>query len=166
MATWSRLGPPTRRPRTVFDWMIGVSLVAIGLAVAVPRVSDASRKRAAVDILDAVREVEEAARTAARAGDWPALEDAPAGRVPAGLSVYLPEGFAFDDRRFVLDWDLFEIEGMLRPLIVGEVHGGISVTLDTPELADEVQHLAGRRVWMRVGDEVSFLVPGLGDDGA
>ena len=161
---WTRLGPPTRRPRTVFDWMIGISVVAIVLAVATPRVRVALEERAALDALEMVATVQRAAERAAEAGDRVALEDSPPGVVSPGLGAYLPDDFSFEDRRWTLDWDLYEIEGRLGDLVVGDRHGAVAVTFDDPRIADRVVDLAGRRVWLWVGDEVTFLVPALGDD--
>lgn len=160
-AEWSRLGPPDRRPRTVFDWMIGLSIAAIILAVVLPRARHALVQRSARDVLVAVQAVQEAARDAAEAGDWAALADGRPGEIPEGLHLYLPDGFTFQHRTWSLDWDLFDIRGGLRSLIVGDRHGGITVSFASPRLADHVQGVAGARVWVRVDDHVSFLVPTL-----
>lgn len=161
-AEWSRLGPPTRRPRTVFDWMVGLSIVAIVIAVALPRARHAMAERSAGEVLAAVYTVQEAARRAAESGDWLALEDARPGEVPEGLQFYLPEGFNFQQRGWSLDWDAYHIRGGLRSLISGDRHGSITVSFESTDLADHVQGAAGQRVWVRVDDHVSFLVPTLG----
>lgn len=160
-AEWARLGPPNRRPQTVFDWMIGLSIVAIILAVVLPRARHAVAERSAREVLTAVYTVQEAAREAAAAGDWLALEDARPGELPEALNLYLPDDFSFDHGDWSLDWDLYDIEGGLRSLIVGERHGGITVTFDSPHLADHVQGIAGRRMWLRIDEHISFLVPTL-----
>jgi len=161
-AEWSRLGPPTRRPRTVFDWMIALSLIAIALAVVLPRARHAVAERNAGEVLTAVYTVQEAARAAAAAGDWFALQDAPPGEIPEGLTLYLPKDFSFRHRTWSIDWDMYEVKGDLRRMIVGDRHGGITVAFDSPDLADHVQGMAGQRVWVRVDDNVAFLVPALG----
>ncbi len=161
---WHRLGPPSRRPSTVVEWIIGVSITAIILALALPRVSARLDERAAAQVLEQVMEVQQAAQRAAEQGDWAALADAPAGEIPEGLGAYLPEGTSFDSSRWVLDWDLFEIEGSLRRLIVGDRHGAVTVVLQDEGVADAVQRLAGQRLWLRLDNDLSFLVPALGAD--
>lgn len=161
---WSHLGPPTRSPRTVFDWMIAISVLAIALAVATPHLRVALQERDALDALAAVADVQRAAARAAEAGDWVALADSPPGQVSTGLAAYLPESFSFERRGWAIDWDLYEIEGRLSELVVGDRHGAVSVTFEDPHLADRAVDLAGRRVWLRVGNEVTFLVPALGGD--
>lgn len=158
---WSRLGPPRRRPRTVFDWMFGLSIVAIVLAVVLPRARYALRAGEAREVLAAVYTVQGAARRAAEAGDWFALSDARPGEIPEGLRIYLPEDFTFERADWSIDWDLYELDGRLSTLIVGQRHGGITVSFDSPDLADHVEGLAGSRAWVRVDDHLSFLVPTL-----
>jgi len=162
---WARLGPPRRRPRTVFDWMIGLSLVAIVAAVVLPHARHAVAERSAREVLAAVYTLQEAAREAAAAGDWLALQDAQPGQMPEGLEPYLPDDFTFDHRAWSLDWDFYGIEGGLRSVIVGDRHGGITVSFDSPELAEHVQGVAGRRMWVRIDNHISFLVPTLDQAG-
>ena len=79
-------------------------IISIGAALARPRIREArlqSLVSAAVADMDVVRGAADDYQ--ASQDEWPAESDA--GVVPTGLSSYLPEGFDFNRRDYILDYD-------------------------------------------------------------
>ena len=165
---WRTL-PRTRSRRfTVVEYLIAGLILAIGVRIALPFGLQRLHDDRAVEILAGVATLEAAARAAVAAGDLTAVQDAPPGRIPAGLEHYLPEGFTFDGGDWELDWDLFEVGESIRGLVVGDLHGAIGIDLEREAIRNAVIRIAGRRVWLLDGRKVLILVPdltGVGSDG-
>lgn len=158
--------PRTRRPGfTVVEYLSMLFGLIVLVRIALPFALERLGERNALVVLEAVAQVEAAARTAATNGDLAALEDTPAGQIPPGLAAYLPPGFTFDHDRWSLDWDLYEVRDRAREVLVGDVHGAIEMRILDDRVRASVIRIAGPRVWLVEEDRVSVLVPDLTDAG-
>lgn len=96
-----------RRGITTGDGLLALSVVALLLAAAYPRIERAAMRERADAIAREANTVLEAARRHHDArGEWP--RGAELGVVPEDLVTFLPPGFAFEHRGDHLKWDRWE----------------------------------------------------------
>lgn len=150
-----------RRGYTVVETLLVLAVLAIGIRLALPTLREGWLRGEAVEVVETIRAVEGAARTAHRSGGADALSGAPAGVIPEGLRPHLPEAVAFQGTAWTLEWRHWTFGEALGSAVVGDGVGTVTVTIPDPALQEAFLRLAHPSLWLQVGDTFSFLVPGL-----
>ena len=160
-----RAGPGGTRPRrrgvTVVETLLVLAVLAIAGKVGGHLASEWWLQREAAEIVEAIREVDRAARQAGASGGEATLAGAPLGEVPEGLAVALPPDFAFRRAAFTLGWNYWPLGEELAPLIQGEGVGSVTVHVPDPDLQAAFLRLALPSLLYRAEDRFTFVVAGL-----
>lgn len=166
----SRMDP--RRGLAVGDALLVLSVLALGLALAYPRIRRAALRDHIEQAVAHVQTVVDAAeRFQGEQDRWPDLTAT--GEIPAELAAYLPPGFSFSQDGYQLDFDVWETAEEAptveppeprQPLdsipdtIVGPpttLYGSLAgVTVHSPEaliLAGLLDHFGGSRSFLHAG---------------
>ena len=148
-----------RRGFAAVEVIMAVAVVAILARVALPAVREWRLRGEAAEVVDAVRDLEAAARQAHQEQGPSAGSGAPLGETPAGLAPFLPAGFAFRSARFELGWSQWSLGEVTGARLRGERVGTITVRIPDPGLRSAFQRLAEPSLWLLSGDSFAFLVP-------
>ena len=104
-----------RRGVVVGDVLLVLSVLALALALAYPRIQrTAARERVAQATADVQAVVDAAERFLAEEGRWPGLAES--GVAPPELAPYLPEGVAFARAHYELDFQVWETAEEVPPM--------------------------------------------------
>jgi prepilin-type N-terminal cleavage/methylation domain-containing protein len=140
-----RLRSSCRGGFTLIEVLLGVVIVSVLAAIAIPNYRVVVIRARAADLLGRIDVVELAAQGfLADNNTWPP-DDAP-GAVPAGLNGYLPDGFSFTGEDFQLEW---ENGGGLK---------GVAVVTDNELLGNALLDVAGPGRWFVSGNRYVFVL--------
>lgn len=155
-----RAGSATRKKRAsgVATAQLLLGMVILGLlgGLATPRLKRAllmARTREAYEALETARQA--LTDYHAERGRWP--EDAGPGRIPDGLESRLPESFAFQGKRYALDYDRFggPSDGLVVLTVETEsvqaTRALLSFLGDAPAWTDGHTHLSRVVEWGSIG---------------
>ena len=143
---------------TVLELAMALSIVAILARLSMPALAEyllrAKAAKAAADF-NTVRAASFAYFESN--GRWP--DESGPGVVPAGLSEFLPRGFGFDRRDYLLDWENWTIADTDEGPAVSGVLVGVSVVTDNADLGRSVLRiLGGGTVEWTAGDHYTFVI--------
>ncbi|MDX1567549.1 MAG: prepilin-type N-terminal cleavage/methylation domain-containing protein [Longimicrobiales bacterium] len=141
-----RLGD--RRGVTLIELMIVVLIIATIAGIAIPNMQRALLRARAVDAMADLNAIRVALLNYQAEEDvWPADENR--GVIPAGLEVYLPEGFSFTRDEYVLDYENHT---------GGAGFVGMSVRTDDEELGLMLFELLGNNTFLQGTDGYAWVI--------
>lgn len=148
-----------RRGFAAVELVMALAVVAILARVTVPALGEWRLRGEAAELVEAVRDLEAAARQARQEQGPSAASGAPVGETPAGLVPFLPAGFAFRNPRFELGWSQWRLGEVTGSRLRGDRVGTITVRIPDPGLRSAFQRLAEPSLWLLAGDSFAFLIP-------
>lgn len=148
-----------RRGFTVVETLIAVAALALVVRLLLPGLQEWWYRGKAVEIVEAIRTVEAAARQVRGSTGSIALAGADAGVVPEGLVAALPGGFAFERDDYTLGWRHWTLGPTLAASVDGEAVGTITVSIENPRLQDAFLRFSHPSLWFQAGETFAFLVP-------
>ena len=138
---------------TLVELLTVMAVISILASIALPRLRGAILKAEAADVVATLHAVKVAVLTyQADHQAWP--PEAGRGRVPRGLEEYLPAGFTFQKRDYVLDYDNFS--GRRR----AQFDIGVTFIAQNRELGLAVVNLLGSGIWAGGRTKFTWIIDG------
>lgn len=136
------LGRSSRRGFSLIELLMVVVIIGTLARIAIPNYQGMKRKAEAADVIGNFEVVKVAAFSyQAEYHTFPPDENR--GVVPPGLVNFLPEGFTFTYRDYLLDWEYWVLEDGLPSKPGTKVVAGVSLVTDDEDFGNEVLNLLG-----------------------
>jgi prepilin-type N-terminal cleavage/methylation domain-containing protein len=148
-----------RRGFTFTELMLTVVIVGCGAALGIPKSDDIERRGSAAEILSDVDAIRKATfRFFSDSGYFPREEIA--GIVPEAMAQYLPRGFSFRRKAWIIDYDYWTTKQPSVHLKTG-VKVGVTITIPDARLGSTAMSMYGNNPKFRIGSKHTFLIVGL-----
>ena len=154
----------TRRPRdakrggfTLIELLVAASIVGILAGLAIPNLRTMIYRARAAEVAADMEVIRVATLNYnADAFAWPA--EAALGTVPAALSTYVPDGFAFTGNGYTLDFENWSLPGGLPGDPGTTTRIGVSVAADDDELGNAIAEFLGGAIVFSVGNTHTIVI--------
>lgn len=154
------LNPASRRGFSLIELLMVVVIIGTLARIAIPNYQGLKRKAEAADVIGNFEVVKVAAFTY-HADHHSFPPDYNRGIVPTELVDYLPEGFSFEYRDYLLDWERWILEDGTPSRPNTGVMVGVSLVTDDEDFGNEVLNLLGESAaTFTIEDHFTYIFEG------